>query len=114
MKKGDRLDKIMPDAMRTAKTSMLYKGKGKPTDEPKSYRPIAVTVTAYRIMMKAIQLQLAPAVTTMIGKTQLAYVTDGRRIWDNTLLLAEIARKLESRGKEGQPFRWTTRRPSIG
>ena len=37
----------------------------------------------------------------LVGKTQLAYLTDGRRIWDNTLLLAEIARKLEGRRQGG-------------
>ena len=94
-------DKRMPESMRCAGLSMLYKGKGRSPKLPKSYRPIAVTNSAYRILMKAIQLKLAPATTAVVGKTQMAYLTDGRRIWDNTLLLAGVARQMESEGKGG-------------
>ena len=80
--------------MRRAIISMLYKGGSKPAELPKSYRPIAVTNTAYRILLKAVQLKLAPAVTAVLGGTQMAYMTDGRRIWDNTILLAKMARVL--------------------
>ena len=96
-----REDKRMPESMRCAGLSMLYKGKGRSPKLPKNYRPIAVTNSAYRILMKAIQLKLAPATTAVVGKTQMAYLTDGRRIWDNTLLLAGVARQMEKEGKGG-------------
>ena len=80
-----RKDRRMPESMRRVRLSMLHKGKGRSVLEPKNYRPIAVTNTAYRVMMKAVQLKLAPVVTKVVGKTQVAYLTDGRRIWDNTL-----------------------------
>ena len=96
-----REDKRMPASMRNARLSMLHKGKGRSPMLPKNYRPVAVTNTAYRILMKAVQLKLAPATTAVVGKTQIAYLTDGRRMWDNTLLLAEVARLLEAEGEGG-------------
>ena len=109
---GVREDRRMTGSMRRARLSMLHKGKGRDATEPANYRPIAVTNTAYQIMMKAVQLKLAPVVTRVVGKTQVAYLTDGRRIWDNTLLLAEIARLMETRGREGQRCKWIIRRRS--
>jgi len=34
---------------------------------PKNYRPVAVTNTAYRVLMKAVQLKLAPATTAVVS-----------------------------------------------
>ena len=71
--------------------TVLYKGKGKDKSRLKSYRPISITPASYRVLTKAIQLKLAPVVTALIGDTQVAYIADGRQIYDNTLLLAEVA-----------------------
>ena len=94
-------NKIMTKSMREARMSMLHKGRGKSEDLPKNYRPVAVTATTYRILMKAVQLKLAPAATAVMGDTQVGYMTDGRRIWDNTILLSEMARQLDKPGTGG-------------
>ena len=88
-------------AMREAVISMLYKGKGKDRSRCKSYRPIAVTAAEYRILLKAVQLKLEPAIRKVIGDTNVAYLSDGRQIHANTLILAELARELEQPGRGG-------------
>jgi hypothetical protein len=62
-----REDKRMPASMRNARLSMLHKGKGRSPMLPKNYRPVAVTNTAYRVLMKAVQLKLAPATTAVVS-----------------------------------------------
>ncbi len=78
-----------------------FKGKGKDPELSKSYRPISITVTEYRIMTKAIQLQLQEVVQRLVGSTQMGYLTDQRYAHDNTLLLAELARRLNRPGEGG-------------
>ena len=51
----------MPDAMKEAVISVLYKGRGKDPLECKSFRPISVTCTPYRILMKAVQIKMNEA-----------------------------------------------------
>eukprot|EP00964_Phaeocystis_antarctica_P100477 scaffold66091_cov35-Phaeocystis_antarctica.AAC.1 len=67
----------------------------------KSYRPVSVTPMEYRVMMKAVQLKLQGAVEAVLGRTQMAHMWDGRYAHDNTILLAEAARKLEAAGQSG-------------
>lgn len=55
----------MTEAMKEA-TKVLYKGKGKDTEEITSYRPVSITDTTYRILTKAIKLKLEAAVTAAI------------------------------------------------
>ena len=55
----------------------------------------------YRVMMKAVQLKLQGAVEAVLGRTQMAHMWDGRYAHDNTILLAEAARKLEAAGQSG-------------
>jgi hypothetical protein len=81
--------------------SVLYKGKGKDKEAAKSYHPISITPAEYRIITRAIQQMLEPAVRTVIGKTQVGYLSDGRQARDNTVLLGETARALEGDGKGG-------------
>ena len=81
---------LMTDAMREAVISCVYKQKGKDKTVPKSYRPVSITPAEYRILTRAIQNLLEPAVREVIGKTQVAYVSDGRQMRDNTLLLSEM------------------------
>jgi len=52
-------------------------------------------------MMKAVQLKLPGAVEAVLGRTQMAHMRDGRYTHDNTVLLAEAARKLEAAGQSG-------------
>ena len=58
----------MTEAMKEATISVLYKGKGKDTEEITSYRPVSITDTTYRILTKAIKLKLEAAVTAAIGR----------------------------------------------
>eukprot|EP00966_Prymnesium_polylepis_P073006 1695128-Prymnesium_polylepis.1 len=88
----------MTDAMREAIVSVLYKGKGKDPMQLKSYRPISITPTEYRIMTVAIQISLAKVVEKLIGRMQVAYLADGRYMHDNTLFLAEALRRMDDSG----------------
>jgi len=92
---------VMTEAMRMAVITVLYKGRDKDRLECKSYRPISVTAVEYRILMKAVQIKVRPAIEAVVGETNVAYLTDGRRIHANTLLLAELARELERPGRGG-------------
>ena len=83
-------DELMTNAMREAVISCVYKQKGKDKTIPKSYRPVSITPAEYRILTRAIQNLLEPAVREVIGTTQVAYVSDGRQMRDNTLLLSEL------------------------
>ena len=100
----------MTEAMKTAVISILYKGKEKDKEAAKSYRPISITPAEYRILTRAIQQKLEPAVRTVIGKTQVGYLSDGRRARDNTVLLGETARALDTRARvrEESRCRWIT------
>ena len=91
----------MTMAMKEAVVTVLYKGGGKDRGKCKSYRPVSVTPMEYRIMMKAVQLRLQGAVEAVLGRTQMAHMRDGRYTHDNTVLLAEAARKLEAAGQSG-------------
>ena len=93
--------KDMTMAMKEAVITVLYKGGGKDRGKCKSYRPVSVTPMEYRIMMKAVQLKLQGAVEAVLGGTQIAHMRDGRYAHDNTVLLAEAARKLEAAGQSG-------------
>ena len=93
--------KDMTMAMKEAVVTVLYKGGGKDRNKCKSYRPVSVTPMEYRVMMKAVQLKLQGAVEAVLGRTQMAHMRDGRYAHDNTILLAEAARKLEAAGQSG-------------
>ena len=49
-------------------------------------------------MTKAIQIQLQLIVEILVGKTQMAYLGDGRQMRDSTILMSELANLLERRG----------------
>ena len=51
---------------------------------------VSITPAVYRILTRAIQNLLEPAVREVIGTSQVAYVSDGRQMRDNTLLLSEL------------------------
>ena len=71
--------------MKEATITVLHKGKGKDEEEMKSYRPVSITHAHYRIMTKAIGWKMRKAVEAVIGESQVAYVSDGRQMRDNTL-----------------------------
>ena len=91
----------MTEAMKMAAVSVLYKGKGRNSEDMKSYRPISITPSEYRILTRAIQQKLEPAVRAVIGKTQVGYLSDGRQARDNTILLAETAQAIEEEEGKG-------------
>ena len=84
----------MTEAQREASLSSLHKGKGKDKADMKSYRPISIAPTDYRVLTHAIQRKLLGAVLQIIGKTQVGYVGGARQAHDNTILLGEMARIL--------------------
>ena len=88
--------------MKEAVISILYKGKGKDTEEVTSYRPAAITDTTYRILTKAIKITLQKVVEKVIGDTNVAYMSDGRQMHDNTLTMTEVARRMSQEGKEAR------------
>ena len=60
-----------------------------------------MTCTPYRILMKAVQIKMNAAAAAVLGATQVAYIPDGRQIKDNTILMAEAARRLHCAGRGG-------------
>ena len=87
--------------MREAIVSMLYKGGGRDPLLCKSYRPISLTPAMYRVMMKCVQMRLVPALEAVLGESQVGYLTDGRTVQDNTILMVEMAKRMESEGRGG-------------
>jgi len=90
----------MPDDMRGAITTLAYKGKGLPRDVWKSYRPISVTMIAYRIMGRCMQLSLGPIMPRIIGESQPGFIP-GRSIDDDVLAVCELANFCEAEGRPG-------------
>ena len=93
-------DKDMTQAMKCAIVSILYKGKGKDKTEADSYRPISITPAEYRVMTKAIQIKLQPIAEILVGKTQMAYLGDGRQMRDSKAAMTGGIRSENQQGEE--------------
>ena len=89
----------MTAAMREAVITLIFKGKGERHDW-KAYRPVSVTAIEYRILGRAIHLQLKPMMATLLGESQLGFIF-GRQIDENVLCVSELARYCEGKGRGG-------------
>ena len=49
-------------------------------------------------MTKVIQIKLQPIAEILVGKTQMAYLGDGRQMRDSTILMTELANLLDRKG----------------
>ena len=58
----------LTEAMKTAIISVLHKGKGKDPEVMKSYRPVSITPSEYRILTRAVQQKLQEACAQLIGR----------------------------------------------
>ena len=90
----------MTAAMREARVSLLYKGKGRPREDWASYRPIAVTAMEYRILGKCVQQAMSPMLQHLVGESQPGFVA-GRRIDESVLTVTELAHFCEQEGRGG-------------
>ena len=86
-------NKRMPDDMRTATISMIYKNKGSRAD-PAMYRPIAVTQATYRILGRAMAQRLARVMHFLVGDSQTGFQLF-RHVGENVRLISEILRYCE-------------------
>ena len=84
----------MPEGMRRAVVSLVYKKKGSRLSW-KNYRPLAVSCTEYKIMAKAMQLKLDDVLQYIIGPSQVGFQR-GRYIGEATAL-AQLVCALGSR-----------------
>jgi hypothetical protein len=90
----------MSDNMRHAVISLLLKGKGLSREDAKSYRPISVTATEYRILGRCMHQRLAPMMRHLLGESQVGFVP-GRLIDESILALTELAHFCETGGRGG-------------
>ena len=96
-------DKVQRDGrmtvnMRESTTTMIYKGKGAPSD-PANYRPVAVTAIEYRILATALAQRLAEVIPKLIGQSQIGFMLD-RVIDENIDLMEEALRYANHEGRE--------------
>ena len=66
-------DGQMTDLMKSAVISMIYKGKGLPRTEWKSYRPVSVSALEYKILTKTMTLAMADELQHIIGPDQVGF-----------------------------------------
>ena len=85
----------LTEAMKTAIITVLHKGKGKDPELMKSYRPVSITPSEYRILTRAIQQKLQGACAGLIGRGQVGYLGKDRQTRDNTLLFTTMLHTLE-------------------
>ena len=78
----------MSELNRTGLIVLVYKGGGKPRDDPDSYRPITLLNCDVKLVAKVMVLRLGQPLDTVIDPTQTAFVP-GRWIGDNVLFHLE-------------------------
>ena len=89
----------MTPLMRTATVSLVYKKKGSRLSW-KNYRPLSVSSAEYKILAKAMQLQLDDVLQYVIGPSQVGFQR-GKYIGEATALaqlVAEYCRRRQSPG----------------
>ena len=91
----------LTEAMKTAIISVLHKGKGKDPEVMKSYRPVSITPSEYRILTRAIQQKLQGVCAQLIGRGQVGYLGKDRQARDNTMLFTGMLNDLQQEGKGG-------------
>src|SRR5689334_7297073 len=64
--------------------TLIYKGGGKPSTDPASYRPITHLTCDLKVVAKAMVHRFGPACASIIDSTQTAFIP-GRDIADNVL-----------------------------
>ena len=88
----------MPESMREAVVSMLYKDKGERND-PLMYRPVTLTNAVYRILGRAMAQRLGFVLKRFVGDSQIAF-QPLRHIAENIELMTEIIRYCENDDEE--------------
>ena len=89
----------MPDNMKEAVTTMVYKGEPKPRNQPANYRPVTVTATEYRILATCLAQKLAENIHKIIGDSQIGFQIK-RDIGENIDLMEEILRYTNGEASE--------------
>ena len=79
---------------------ILIPKAGKPRHELKSYRPLTLLNTSYKILAGAIGARLKKTLDHLIGPEQTAYI-EGRSICDNTRLTYDVIESLSHSESEG-------------
>ena len=89
----------MPDNMKEAVTTMVYKGEPKPRNQPTNYRPVTVTATEYRILATCLAQKLAENIHKIIGDSQIGFQIR-RDIGENIDLMEEVLRYTNGEASE--------------
>lgn len=85
-----------PQGFLDGRISLIYKGEGDKA-LAKSYRPITLLNTDYRLLAKVLALRLSPCLGDIIDPEQTAFVR-GRSIGENILLLQCLPQLLATHG----------------
>jgi exonuclease III len=79
---------VLPPSMRLGLITLLYKGKGLPTDSAASYRPLTMLCCDYKILARAMVQRIVQPLDTVVDLTQTGFLP-GRWIGDNTMFHIE-------------------------
>jgi hypothetical protein len=79
---------VLPASMQLGLITLLYKGKGLPTDSAASYRPLTMLCCDYKILARAMVQRIVRPLDTVVDLTQTGFLP-GRWIGDNTMFHIE-------------------------
>ena len=63
----------VPSAFKAAIVVPIHKGKGKPTNQPSSYRPVAILPVLSKVLEKVVLSQLAPFLKNKLPECQFGF-----------------------------------------
>ena len=66
----------IPTAFKIAIVVPVHKGRGKPADQPSSYRPVAILPALSKVLEKVILMQLAPFLENRLPECQIGFRLD--------------------------------------
>ena len=90
----------LPQSWLEGLISLIYKGRDRPRAQLPSYRPITLLNCDYKLVGKAINNRLQPALSHLISELQTAFAI-GRWIGDNVLYHQAMAEWLEASQQPG-------------
>ena len=79
---------VLSARQRLGLITLIYKGGGKPREQPNSYRPLTLLNADVKILAKVLARRIGPVLGSVVDSTQTAFVP-GRDIADNVLLHLE-------------------------
>ena len=79
---------------------MIHKGKDLPKDEMKSYRPISLLETDYKILAKCLAIRLAKVIGELVNEDQVGFIK-GRSSSTVIRLIDDVIEYMNNESKPG-------------